>query len=97
MQAMTETLTAFALGAVTPLADQWHDGHWGRWFILIPLFWIAVLFAVFWLFRRSGGTGRGGEAALSATEVLERRFAEGQIDEEEYRRRRATLDADRKR
>jgi putative membrane protein len=95
---MTENLTMLALSAATPLADHWHDGHWGPWFILIPLFWIAVLVGIFWLLRRGGaGPWRGGEAAMSATDVLERRFAEGQIDEEEYRRRRATLDADRQR
>lgn len=73
-------------------------GHWGFgwWFLLIPLFWIglfALLFAIFgrrW--RRSAmenGYGPHGRRnpARQAEATLAERFAQGDIDEVEYRAR----------
>lgn len=65
-------------------------------FILIPLFWIAVFALLFSLGRRrmrrhwaAGGYGRGpwGGAARSAEASLAERFAQGEIDSDEYRAR----------
>ncbi|WP_406198217.1 SHOCT domain-containing protein [Kitasatospora sp. NBC_01560] len=78
----------------TLLAD--HDGHWpGPWILLIPLAWAAVVFLVILLLRRTvwrrgcwAGAGAGADHPLA---VLGRRFAEGDIDAEEYRARRAVL------
>jgi putative membrane protein len=69
----------------------------GPWFFA-PLIWIVVLALVFWLFRGFGwrrgwgprGSYYGGPTAL---ELLDRRFAEGEITAEEYRERRNTLTA----
>ena len=75
-----------------PLAD--HDWDPGPWIVFVPLLWIAVIATVVWLFcgrgRRGWGPPRGGP---SATEVLDRRFAEGEISAEEYRDRRNTMAA----
>lgn len=71
-------------GALAPLADCWHHGG-GGWF-LFPLFWIAVILLVLFLVRR----GRHHHHQ-SAAEVLEGRFARGEIDDDEFRRRRSVL------
>lgn len=79
-------------GALAPLADCWNHGG-GPWFLFFPLFWIAVIVFVFWMFRRGrwGGPRRWHHHQQSAAEVLEHRFARGEIDDEEYRRRRSVL------
>ncbi len=79
------------VGALAPLADCWHHGG-GGWF-LFPLFWIVVIVLIVWAFRR-GRWGRPGgphRHRQSAAEVLEHRFARGEIDDEEFRRRRSVL------
>ncbi|MEU9079685.1 SHOCT domain-containing protein [Kitasatospora sp. NPDC004745] len=76
----------------TLLAD-W-DGHGpGPWILLVPLVWIAVVVLVitvlrrtFW--RRGCGPGAGADHPMA---VLGRRYAEGDIDAEEYRAKRAVL------
>lgn len=68
-----------------------HEGlymgmHWLWW-----LFWILVALVLVWMFwrlLRDGGTrGREEPRRETAEEVLRRRFSEGEIDEEEFRRR----------
>ena len=60
---------------------------------------VVVVGGVIWLVlslvrdrQRSSAADRGPGGAL---EVLERRFASGEIDADEYRARRATLEPDR--
>lgn len=74
------------------LADTWMHGGvgWG-WMalmmILMVLFWAAIIFGIVWLVRSTGPERRGE----SPIDVLERRFAEGAISEEDYRARREVL------
>lgn len=62
--------------------------------IFMVLFWGAVVFGIVWLARgvthdrRIPGRPPARESPL---DILERRFAEGTIDEEEYRARREVL------
>ncbi|GHF58548.1 hypothetical protein GCM10018790_40550 [Kitasatospora xanthocidica] len=85
----------------TQLAD-WHGP--GPWILLIPLVWIAVVFLVVVVLRRAVWRRRGygygcafgyghgaGPAAEHPLAVLGRRYAEGDIDAEEYRAKRAVL------
>jgi putative membrane protein len=75
----------------------------GLLFLLIPLFWIAlfaVLFAVFgrrWRRRAvAGGYGPWSHSASrSAESTLAERFAQGDIEEVEYRARLEVLRANR--
>lgn len=69
---------------------------------LMWLWWLLILLGgaaiVVGLVRaglpRSGGSGGGTEASAStARQILDERFARGEIDEEEYRTRRRVLDA----
>ncbi|HEX8973224.1 hypothetical protein [Oryzihumus sp.] len=80
---------------VTQAYGPWAGGfHW--WFPLIPLAWFLVFWLVVFLVARRfwwrGGWGPH-RAAQSAEAVLGQRFAEGQIDEREYRERLAVLRA----
>lgn len=72
----------------------------GFLFLLIPLFWIGLFVLIFSLvgrrWRRAGWGGPGhygpghtpwGGAARSAEATLAERFAQGDIDEKEYRAR----------
>ncbi|HET7304342.1 MAG TPA: hypothetical protein VFJ12_07300 [Segeticoccus sp.] len=77
------------------LATTWHDDGFHWWFPLIPLAWF-LLFVLFFGFVarrlwRRGGPGHSGDSGQSAESVLGRRYAEGDIDEQEYRRRLEVL------
>ncbi|HET6951953.1 MAG TPA: SHOCT domain-containing protein [Acidimicrobiales bacterium] len=74
---------------VTPMMWWDGDGGWGPWvamtFIMLA-FWGVVIWAVVSVVR-SAGAGR----ARDAEDVLAERFARGEIDEDEFRRRREVL------
>jgi putative membrane protein len=75
---------------VRKVLATWTGHGWGPgpWFLLFPLFWLAVIVALAFLFRRRRwGQGRGG----SGEAVLGERYARGEITEEEYRQRLAVL------
>ncbi len=84
--------TLFSLASAVPFATDWHDDGPG-WWIFFPLFWIVVIGTVILVIRNTGRWGpRGGAVQReSAVEVLDRRFAEGELSLEEYRERRAIL------
>ncbi|MGY1503030.1 SHOCT domain-containing protein [Streptomyces sp. QTS52] len=84
---------------------NWNGGP-GPWILFFPLIWAAVVIGVVTVLRRTAGRGpRGpwramdgrhdaqdrlaGDAPLA---VLGRRFASGEIDEDEYWRRLSVLD-----
>ncbi len=64
--------------------------HWGWW-----LFWIVVIIALVWLLsqRRTGAPPPPRKE--SPLELLQRRYAAGEISTEEYEERRARLERDR--
>jgi putative membrane protein len=77
-----------------------HDGvGWGWMVLMMPLmvlFWAAVVFGIVWLVRGTtgGGPARSGETLAgreTALQILQRRFAEGELTEEDYRARREVL------
>ena len=69
--------------------------HWLWW-----IFWVAVAALVIWALVSAVGGGRsdGGPSGRpereSAEEALRRRYADGEIDEEEYRERLRVLRAE---
>ena len=77
---------------------QW-DGGPGPWILFFPLIWAAVVIGVVTVLRRTVWRGRGrgrpggpvpdGQSPIA---VLGRRFASGEIDEDEYWRRLSVLD-----
>lgn len=67
----------------------------GGW-IAMTVFWVALLVLIVWLVTRAfspGGAERGTEQSWreSPDQVLDRRFAAGEIDEATYHRMRETL------
>ncbi|MFF8788092.1 SHOCT domain-containing protein [Streptomyces sp. NPDC015125] len=90
------------------LAEPWAGGGPGPWILFVPVLWALVIVGVVTLLRRTGGRpgGPGGRfrgpqysASVSASAdapsplvVLGRRFASGEIDEEEYWRRLSVLE-----
>lgn len=92
------TLYAFAteLAGVLPLASWDNDEGPGWVFGLV--FWLAVIAVVILLLRGRGLFSPGGpggphaQAHENGAQILERRFAEGELSAEEYRERRGVLD-----
>ncbi|MEU6097001.1 SHOCT domain-containing protein [Streptomyces sp. NPDC047079] len=76
------------------------DGGPGPWILFFPLIWAAVAFGVVTVVRRTVRRGRGAPwrgmdgrpTGDSPIAVLGRRFASGEIDEDEYWRRLSVLD-----
>lgn len=72
--------------------NDWHWGFgFGHWIFGI-LFWVIVVLLVVLLVRAvAGGFSTGGQG-VSALELLKRRYARGEIDREEYERKRRELE-----
>jgi putative membrane protein len=71
----------------------WGGGHGGMW--IGPIFLIVILAAAVWaassfMFRSDGGPPPPRHDK-TPREILDERFARGEIDEDEYRRRRDAL------
>jgi putative membrane protein len=81
------------------VADTWMHGGlgWG-WMalmmVVMVLFWGAVIVGIVWLIRGAASGPWLRERSVSKetpAEILDRRFAEGEISEEDYRARREVL------
>ncbi|MGW7577468.1 SHOCT domain-containing protein [Streptomyces sp. NPDC054765] len=81
---------------------MWYGWSWGGWFfmaVVMVLFWALIIAGVVALVRylpsgrhgHPGGlppsSGEAGSVSKRAEELLAERFARGEIDEDEYRRR----------
>lgn len=89
------------------IAMMWYDGGWGwgGWVVMavtMVLFWALLIAGIIALVRYFTGTAHGhpsgahppgqpGWPNREAEQVLAERFARGEIDEDEYRRRLALL------
>lgn len=74
----------------------WGMGPAG-WIVMIA-FWIAIIALIVWVVTRLLPTDRArdrdrGEERESPEEILDRRFAAGELDPEQYADARARLDA----
>lgn len=74
----------------------YHDGAgWGGWLVMavaMIAFWAMVVFAVVVLFRGTT-SGRQSTPRQDPQDILDQRFARGEIDEDEYHARSAALRA----
>jgi len=63
------------------------NGWWGHmgW---MWIFWVALLFLIVWVVQQTSTSSRPpDESAASAEEILKRRYAQGEIEKEEYERK----------
>jgi putative membrane protein len=67
---------------------HWGDDWWSWWWMPVGmvLFWVLVTIVIVLVVRM---LGRPSDPSPHA--VLDERYARGEIDDEEYRRRRATM------
>lgn len=81
-----------------PYYNMWQSGPWMWLWMLIPLVLvIALLIAALWGVTRLMGSQQGGQGSRSSTrmtpeEVLKRRYASGEIDEQTYLKMREQLE-----
>jgi putative membrane protein len=81
-----------AIGNLIPIA-HWNGDGPGWWIVFVPLFWVLVITGIILLVRgRRGGPLWAGRGRESGIDVLERRYAEGELSLEQYRERRAVLE-----
>ena len=74
-------------------------GGWGAMILMMSLFWGAVIFAGIKIFRGNSNTRGsreresvdGGAAVRNPMDMLDERFARGEIESEEYEARKAAL------
>jgi putative membrane protein len=73
----------------------YHDGMgWGGWLVMVVsmfALWALVVFAVVALFRSSREEREPSTKGRDPLGILDERFARGEIDEDEYTRRRSVL------
>ena len=65
----------------------WGCGMGWPWPILMLVFWIAVIAGVVFIMRwlmLSANRGRGGASEGSALDILNKRYAKGEINKDEY-------------
>jgi len=71
-----------------------HDGAMFLGGGFMWVFWILLIVALFFVVQAvaGGGQRRGGNIDGSPMEILKKRYARGEIDEEEFERRRKELE-----
>lgn len=70
-----------------------NDWGWGAWVamsVMMVAFWAFVGWMLYMVVRGTGWAGSWGRPR-TAKDVLDERYARGEIDEEEYRHRRELL------
>lgn len=83
---------------LTALASHDPAHYYGPppWWPIFPIFWLLCILLVVFLVtsrrRRWGGCGYGRDGVRGGLDHLAERYAAGEIDETEYRNRRAVLE-----
>jgi putative membrane protein len=71
--------------------NGWTTGGWVLMGLMMLVFWSLVIGGIWWLvrYRRRGDTAEfsGPSSNQTSHEILDERFARGELTEEEYRRR----------
>lgn len=72
---------------------MWHWGYDAWWMGLsMMLFWVGVIAVVIWAVRAANRRSNRDPSDRRALDVLEERYARGEIDDEEFDRRKAKLE-----
>ncbi|MDP3983667.1 MAG: SHOCT domain-containing protein [Acidimicrobiia bacterium] len=64
---------------------------WGMW-LIGPVMMVAIVWLVVWLVRDTAAATALGTRPAGSRNILEERFARGEIDQDEYLARLATLE-----
>lgn len=71
------------------------SGYGGYWFfgmmLLRGLFYVAVAILIYKLIKSYTGNAKQNRSSEDALEILNQRLARGEIDEDEYKRKREIL------
>ena len=67
----------------------WGPGAGGPWWVVFPILWIVLAATVIWLVARRGRSSEHSQESSveKAVGILSARYARGEIETEEYRRR----------
>lgn len=69
---------------------HWMDGFGGGWMMI--LWWIIIIAAIVIIVRFAiNTTGRSQKEDKSALDILKERYAKGEIDDEEFKKRKKEL------
>ncbi|MFO7890440.1 MAG: SHOCT domain-containing protein [bacterium] len=75
----------------------WEFMHWGWFgFIVQIIFWVAIILLIVWVAKKvteSGSGDRSSSAGESALDILKKRYAKGEIDKDEYEKKKKDLTA----
>lgn len=83
-----------------PYGMMGYGGGWGAMPMMLfgGIFWVILLVLGVWAFlhytrgsRQGGGYWPGGERGSSALDILEERYAHGEIEREEYLQKKQDL------
>jgi putative membrane protein len=91
-----------AISQTTQSAPEWNSpgpwhmiwgGGWGFWWIFPLCMMFMIVMCVLFMMRGPWGHGRhaGTEATSSALQILNERFAKGEIKKEEYEEKKAAI------
>ncbi|WP_148882248.1 SHOCT domain-containing protein [Thermococcus aciditolerans] len=74
----------------------WHDMMgfgWFGWFgaIFMLLFWVLIIAGIIWFIKWLVEQSSSSTSKKSALEILDEKYARGEIDDEEYEKRRRRL------
>lgn len=71
--------------------NEWGWGMGFGWFFML-LFWALVILGIVAIAKRMAG-GSGGARPKTAIEILQERYARGEIDQQEYQQKRRDLES----
>ena len=98
------TGAAVLLGSTIAYADpasDWSRGYghmgWGAGYgifggLMMLVFWGVIIALIVIAVRWLSGDGQGRGKSTEAMDILKSRFARGELDEEEFRKRKAALE-----
>ncbi len=68
-------------------------GMGGGGMIFMALFWVVIIVGVIYLIKLLTDKGKGGAQMESAEEILKKRYAKGEISQEEFEKIKKDLQA----
>lgn len=72
---------------------MWHWGYGSWWMgLMMVLVWAAIIAGVIWVVRSADRGGRSETPRRRPIDILAARYARGEIDDEEFERRRRQLE-----